>query len=161
MLLLQVKRRWFSPRSTIGQLYVNGLRQCFTLEDADREVPGQAVLQWKVQNQTAIPRGRYRVVVDRSNRFSALATKRTGKPTDVFLPRLLRVPGFEGVRIHPGNGPQHTEGCLLVGHTRAADWVSSSQAAFAELLPKIQQALARGEAVEIEIGDDAEREVVA
>lgn len=161
VMLLQVQRRWFSPRSSIGRLYVNGLYHSFTLEDADRELQGQSVLKWKVKNQTAIPRGRYPVIVNRSNRFSALATKRAGHPVDVFLPLLLNVSGFDGVRIHPGNGPQHTEGCILVGNTRAVDWVSSSRAAFDALLPKIEHALARGDTVAIEVGDDSDRVEVA
>ena len=90
-----------------------------------------------------MPAGTYGVIVNQSTRFSAKA----GHP--VFLPLLLNVPGYEGVRIHPGNRPADTEGCLLLGiySKSQPDWVSTSQVTFAKVFPLIQAALKRGEAV--------------
>jgi hypothetical protein len=62
--------------------------------------------EWKVQNKTAIPHGRYRVIITRSERFSRKAGH------DVYLPELLSVPGFDKIRIHGGNGPEDTDGCI-------------------------------------------------
>jgi hypothetical protein len=57
------------------------------------------------------------------------------------LPLLQHVPGYEGIRLHPGNKPEHTEGCLLPGKTKARDFVGNSQAAFEALFAKIQAAM--------------------
>jgi len=124
---------------TFGQLYVDGAKQCETLEDPVREVEGATVENWKIKGDTAIPRGRYRVIVNRSNRF-----KRD-------LPLLLSVPGFEGIRIHAGNTEADTEGCILVGTKRSATAVLESRIAFNELFADIQEALANGEQVWITV----------
>ncbi len=120
---------------TFGQLFVDGAKQCETLEDPVREVEGATVDNWKIKGDTAIPRGRYRVIVNHSNRF-----KRD-------LPLLLNVPGFEGIRIHAGNTEADTEGCILVGTKRPATSILESRIAFNELFADIQEALANGEQV--------------
>lgn len=116
---LLLKRRWYSDRSTIGALTL-GEFSCFTLEDRVRE---SGV---KVQDKTAIPAGRYRVVVDFSQRFQRR------------MPLLLDVPMFTGIRIHSGNTAEDTRGCILVGEWRAPDWVGDSRRAFARLFPLIE-----------------------
>jgi hypothetical protein len=120
--ILRLVRRWFTEISTIGELYVDGERECFTLEDRVREGP-------KVPGKTAIPEGTYAVIITQSARF-----KRE-------LPLLLEVPGFTGIRIHPGNTAENTEGCILVGQTRGADWIGRSRAAFDPLFAKLQTGL--------------------
>jgi hypothetical protein len=107
---------------------LDGQRACFTLEDAVRQ--GDIMLV-KVSGQTAIPAGRYEVVVSWSERF-----KRR-------LPLLLGVPNFTGVRIHPGNTDADTEGCILVGEERADNRILSSRKAFDAIFPKIEAAAAR------------------
>lgn len=82
---------------------------CYMLEDVVREVAGQPVATWKVAGKTAIPRGRYKIVRTLSNRFKR------------WMPELLAVPGFEGVRIHAGNVATHTEGCLIAGTAIGTD----------------------------------------
>jgi hypothetical protein len=132
---LQVDRRWLTAQSTIGNLYVDGAWECFTLEDYVRADPVlvTAVNEAKVAGETAIPAGRYRVVITPSTRFKC------------SLPLLLQVPGFEGVRIHPGNTDADTEGCLLVGRQRQHDRVSESRPAFEALFAKLQAGVAAGE----------------
>jgi len=124
---------------TIGSLSVDGDWEAWCVEDAVREVPGQSVWQWKVAGKTAIPRGTYEVKITPSARF-----KRD-------LPILLSVPGFDGIRIHPGNTAEQTEGCLLPGADRFAKSVGRSRVAFDALFTKIKEALAKGEPVSIEI----------
>ena len=137
---LSVKRDYDQlQHRTFGQLFVDGAKQCETLEDPVREVEGATVANWKEKGDTAIPRGRYRVIVNHSNRF-----KRD-------LPLLLAVPGFEGIRIHPGNTESDTEGCILVGTKRAATSILESRVAFNELFADIQEALTNGEQVWIEV----------
>lgn len=103
-------REEFTTESTVGKLYFRLSDRdpwtwlCWTLEDVVREAPGKPVEAWKVNGQTAIPRGAYAVRVTRSARFG------------VDLPLLLDVPGFAGIRIHGGNTAADTEGCILVAH---------------------------------------------
>ena len=131
-----VDRFEFSDKSTIGTLTC-GDWHCYTLEDCDRHLEDDPSA--KQYGKTAIPRGTYKVIIDWSNRF-----KRE-------LPRLLDVPGFTGVRIHAGNGPDDTEGCILVGSSYKTDWVSNSRATFNKLFELIESSIDRGDKVTVEI----------
>lgn len=101
---LELYRVRFLDNRTVGQLYVDGEFVCFTLEDKVREVPGQAVEKWKIQGETAIPQGSYKVVMERSPKFG---------PDTITL---RNVPGFSYIRVHAGNTEKDTEGCILVGY---------------------------------------------
>lgn len=131
---LTLNRVQFDAACTIGQLLVDGAPECYTLEDIVRAPSAP-----KVFGQTAIPAGTYGVIVTFSPHFQR------------ELPLLVNVPGFEGVRIHPGNTAADTEGCILVGVDRLADSIGHSRLAFDALFPKIVAALARGELVHIEV----------
>jgi hypothetical protein len=115
----------------MGEIYVDGAFECYTLEDVCRAQ--------KIKHETAIPPGVYQVAVTPSARF-----KRD-------LPLLLNVPEFEGIRIHPGNTKADTSGCILVGATKGADRIGNSRTAFHALFEKIKAALRDGEKVQIEI----------
>lgn len=132
-MLLTLRREPSARGCTLGRLSVDGRHQCYTCEDVTR--PGEP----KVPGATAIPEGRYRVVVTHSQRFG------------VRLPLLLDVPGFTGIRIHPGNTAADTEGCILPGLGMLEDRVTDSRAAFGPLLTAIEAAIAGGEEVWIEI----------
>jgi len=131
--------------ATLGTLTVDGAAACFTVEDVVREpheVNGghrTPVERWKVHGQTAIPQGRYRVTITHSNRF-----KRD-------LPLVNAVPGFEGIRIHPGNTHADTEGCILPGTKIAGETVIESRHAFNRVMLAIESALDAGEEVWIQI----------
>jgi len=157
---LIINRHPSSATATIGELFIDDDHVCFTLEDVVREQAGKnppkekdgvPVSQWKIPGQTAIPAGRYRIIINRSKRFSKLASR------DVFLPLLLAVPGFDGVRIHPGNKPEDTDGCILPGMRVAPGGtaIAESRKAFDLLFPKIQAALALNEEVWITINNAA------
>lgn len=139
MLELKLVREPSANGFTLGRLSIAGEHQCFTCEDVVRPA-GQ-----KVPGETAIPAGRYRIIVNRSERFSKAAGH------DVFLPLLLDVPNFEGVRIHTGNRAKDTEGCILPGLVRRPDGVGQSALAFDPLFARIQAALKAQEEVWIEI----------
>jgi hypothetical protein len=132
---IAVKRLQLDPDVTIGALYVNGNFECYTCEDTVRAPDAP-----KVYGQTAIPSGNYGVIVDHSQHFGR------------DLPHVLNVPGFEGIRIHPGNTAADTDGCILVGQIRNPKGVGSSVLAFNILFPKIQAALRAGEIVTLVIG---------
>ncbi len=117
---LLLKRIHRTDVSTIGELYVDGVFECYTLEDIERDV--------KIKSETAISKGTYKVIITMSNRFKRL------------LPLLMNVPNFEGVRIHSGNTNHDTEGCILVGQTRSKDFIGKSRKAFDNLFKKMQKA---------------------
>lgn len=118
--------------ATIGKLSVDGKFFCYTCEDVVRTGP-------KVPGETAIPAGKYQVVITMSPRF-----KRD-------LPLLLNVPGFEGIRIHPGNTSKDTEGCILPGMERTANTVLRSREAFNQLFTLIEASLKAKKPVSITI----------
>ena len=93
----------------------------------------------KVPGHTAIPEGSYRVLVTFSPRFKK------------WLPYLQGVPGFEGIRIHAGNYPDDTQGCILVGENRLKGMVVNSRIWLTRLMKRIDEAQQQGETVWITI----------
>ena len=128
---LTLKRRPSDGKRTHGDLLIGELWQCYTLEDVVREK--------KIPGETAIPEGRYEVVINQSNRF-----KRQ-------LPLLLKVPNFVGVRIHSGNTEVDTEGCILVGQGREVTRITNSRDALEDLMTEIEGAIQSGEEVWITV----------
>lgn len=136
-LLLQPLEK--TPLSTVSNLFVDGMWECFILEDTVREEAGRPVSSWKVAGVTAIPSGRYRIDITDSARFGRK------------LPLLVDVPGYSGVRIHPGNGPENTEGCLLPGKSHGSNKVGNSRDAFNKLYETLLAAHDAGEEIWIEV----------
>ncbi len=139
---LLLKRSQCGARSTLGELFVNGKPECFILEDQDRQL--EINPEAKVYGETCIPRGRYDVLVTFSNRFKQ------------ELPLFVDVPGFEGIRIHPGNVIQDTHGCLLPGTSYVSRedgtfQVNNSREAFRRLFAKIEEATDRKEPIKITV----------
>ena len=131
-MLIVIKRLYKGEKSIIGEMTVDGIFECFTLEDVERPV--------KIKGETAIPKGTYKVIINESNRF-----KRQ-------LPLLLNVPGFEGVRIHAGNTDKDTEGCILVGMGWAGgDTISMSRIALGQVYATVNAALTKGEEVTLTV----------
>ncbi|HWJ06182.1 MAG TPA: DUF5675 family protein [Steroidobacteraceae bacterium] len=130
---LRLERLQYRSGCTIGRMYVDGRFECYTLEDGIRTN--------KVYGETAIPAGEYRIDITYSPRF-----KRN-------LPLLCDVPNFEGVRIHPGNAPANTLGCILVGQqwSDGDEVIGASRAAFNALFQKINDAAARAEPVMLRV----------
>ena len=132
---LLLERMYLKAAYTIGRLSVGGARFCDTLEDRVRDLSREA----KVGGKTAIPAGRYPVVVNRSPRFGR------------DLPRLLDVPGFTGILIHRGNTPADTSGCILVGENREPGRVVNSTPYELRLTTLLREAQERGEKIFITI----------
>ena len=140
---ITVKRIAKKNTYTIGKLYVDGQYLCDTLEDKDRglsdSMSESEIKKKKVMHQTAIPTGLYKVNLDTfSQRFGNIKFYR-----DVCngrLPRLLKVPCYEGVLIHCGNTPSDTSGCILVGYNKVVGKVINSQDAFKKLYNRIWNA---------------------
>jgi len=101
------------------------------MEDQDRDLYQDKpilVKARKVKHQTAIPYGRYEVVMSYSEKFKAL------------LPLLTNVPHFDGIRIHSGNTQNDSSGCILPGE-KAGEKVVSSKLWTGKLIKLIQDAL--------------------
>lgn len=132
---MQITLNRFIPgdEATIGSLSIDGEWLCWTLEDRVRTGP-------KVYGETAIPKGTYPVIVNLSPRLQ----KR--------MPRLLNVPGFDGILIHKGNDAGDTSGCILVGgQVDSPTRISNCTKVFDELFQKIDSAYSSGEGVTITI----------
>lgn len=109
---------------TIGRLTdENGVKICDTLEPTWRNYKGGEL---KVLRKSAVPEGTYPVVVTKSKKF--------GK----YLPLLVGVPGFEGIRIHSGNTVNDTEGCILVGQNLIKGKVLLSRLTLEKLMRLIE-----------------------
>lgn len=137
---LDIKRIHFDPDYTVGELSEDGVRACYTLEDAVRERIGVPVAAWKIKGLTAIPAGDYVIEITHSQRFGRL------------MPQVMNVPGFTGVRIHSGNNSLDTDGCILVGNDwGGGDWIGNSRVAYNTLFAKLLAAHKRGEKITISI----------
>lgn len=151
---LKIDRRWKKATYTVGILYVDGVRFCETLEDKDRDLLQtdyiSVIKAIKVYGETAIPMGSYWVSLDvLSPKYAGVKWYRDlceGK-----MPRLLEVPGFEGILIHPGNHPLDTYGCILVGRNTKVGQLTESKATFQRLYKKMKAARDRGETITIDI----------
>lgn len=153
---LKVERRWKKATYTIGRFYIDGVYYCNTLEDRDRELKQTDSLTYikarKVAGETAIPTGTYIVSMNTTS------PKYAGVPfywnfCKGKMPRLLAVPGFDGILIHPGgsNGPLDTRGCILVGKNTKVGKLTESRACFQEVYKLMEAAANRGEQITIEI----------
>ena len=129
MLVLTVNRFLVVGDATIGVLTINGKFECFTLEDVHRAV--------KVSAKTRIPRGTYPVTLSWSQRFSK---KYENFGVGTGVPEVHGVKGFKHIRIHTGNTPEHTEGCILVGAAWKPSFgaeIKDSRAAYKRLMKKL------------------------
>lgn len=132
---LRVERLWKKPAYTVGRLFVDGKFFCSTLEDTVRDLSNEK----KVYGKTAIPYGEYKVVYNWSPKFGR------------NLPRLLNVPAFEGILIHPGNTADDSAGCILVGRNTEVGRLTESRYTSDKLNVLIEDAQRRGESITIEI----------
>lgn len=132
---LTLRRTALRAGYTIGHLYIDGTYFCDTLEDTVRDLDTEP----KVPGRTAIPAGRYRVVVNRSPRFGR------------DLPRLLDVPHFDGILIHSGNSAADTAGCILVGRNTTPGRLTESRVTSDALTARLAAAQRRGKTIKIVI----------
>jgi hypothetical protein len=130
--ILELIRDEETPSRMFGKLFIDGRYFGETLEDTDRELEKGGV---KVYGESAIPRGRYPVVVSVSRRFGR------------EMPEVLDVPEFSGIRIHGGNTEHDTLGCPLLGQVRTATGVANCKGINDRLLMTLKAAIQRGEDV--------------
>ncbi len=144
---LDVVRTQFGKDATNGMLFVDGVFECFTLEDEVRDV--------KVMSETAIPLGEYEIKFRNVGGFDRKYKARYGSAFHKGMLELQDVPNFKYILIHTGNTDQHTAGCLLIGETQQDldkgkdGFVGGSGDAYKKFYPKVRDALINKEKVTI------------
>ena len=132
---LKLRRIAKRPTYTIGHLYNGDSYVCDSLEDTWRDLNKVK----KVKGKTAIPEGRYRIIMAYSQRFGR------------EMPLLCDVPQFVGILIHAGNTDEDTEGCILVGENKVVGKVVNSRYHAQIVSEMINDAIENGEKVFITI----------
>tara|TARA_R110001606_G_scaffold336208_1_gene484179 strand:+ start:228 stop:809 length:582 start_codon:yes stop_codon:yes gene_type:complete len=144
---LDVVRTQFGKDATNGMLFVDGVFECFTLEDEVRDI--------KVMSETAIPLGEYEIKFRNVGGFDTKYKARYGSTFHKGMLELQDVPNFKYILIHTGNTDQHTAGCLLIGETQQDldkgkdGFVGGSGDAYKKFYPKVRDALINEEKVTI------------
>lgn len=153
---LRLERTYKGPQYTIGHLYINNEFFCDTIEDVDRGITQDMPFTntknntgyWtdkdgnkiqKVYGETAIPTGVYEITLTYSSKFKKI------------LPILLKVNGFDGVRIHSGNTQKDSLGCIIVGENKAKGQVLNSRNTMNRLMPLLEKAIENKETIKISI----------
>tara|TARA_R100001594_G_C4034331_1_gene261923 strand:- start:1246 stop:1752 length:507 start_codon:yes stop_codon:yes gene_type:complete len=144
---LQVIRTQFGKDATNGLLFIDGVFECYTLEDEYRDV--------KVMHETCIPEGTYNIELRNAGGFNSRYTKKYPDMHRGML-HIQDVPGFEWILIHQGNFDTNTSGCLLLGNSQQdldvsdKGFIGASADAYKKMYPKVRDALLKGDKVTIE-----------
>lgn len=151
---LKLDRKYKKNTYSIGKLYVNGSYFCDTVEDKDRglyqHMTDAQIKSKKVYAETAIPLGTYNITMNViSPKFSQKSYYKNfckGR-----MPRLLNVPGFDGILIHSGSTAKSSAGCIIVGKNTVVGGVTQSQYYFEKLYKLLDEANKKGEKITIKI----------
>lgn len=150
---IKLKRIAKKAGYTIGRLIVDGKRVCDTLEDTDRGLKQNMSLEEikrrKVYGETAIPTGEYKI--DLKTVSPRLGSRTQYRFCGGRLPRLVGVPGYDGVLIHIGNTAKDTEGCILVGENKQVGMVLNSTVTFKRVYDLLNKADLRGETIKLTV----------
>lgn len=93
-------------QSTLSQLYIDDIFQCYLLEDKIRDV--------KIPKQTAIPKGNYTLRLNTWGGMNAEYRQKFPKLHKGMI-EINGLPNFSFVYIHIGNTYRQTAGCPLCG----------------------------------------------
>jgi hypothetical protein len=131
---------------TFGLLFINGVFECYTLEDEQRSV--------KVYSETRIPAGSFKVSLHNGSRFTARYKKMFPDHAGMLL--LNNVAGFSGILIHIGNTDKDTAGCILLGksHEVGKNMVAFSKIAYESFYFKVLAAIRSGLVVTVRVEDE-------
>ena len=144
---LQVVRTQFGKDATNGLLFIDGVFECYTLEDQYQSV--------KVMHETCIPEGTYDIKFRKTGSFHAKFSAKF-KNAHYGMLHIQDVPGFEYILIHTGNWESQTSGCLLVGDTQQdldvsdKGFIGASVNAYKRMYSKVANQLLQGKKVTIE-----------
>ncbi len=132
MMELKLKRTIHTGKTTTGELWLNGRFECWTLEAPDRDLhqhlPLVEITRRKLLMTTAIPTGQYEMTLNWSNRWK------------MYMPLVMDVPGFAGVRLYADHVAASTDGCILLGCSTGQNNVYNSRMALRNLLAKLKGA---------------------
>lgn len=153
-----IDRAWKRGTYIISRFFIDGVRICEALEDRDRglrqDMDLKTIKQIKVQDETAIPSGRYRITMDvvspKFSKYPFYMEVCKGK-----LPRLLDVPGFEGILIHVADGPRAEDllsGCIGIGENKVVGQLTNGKKTFEKVYKLLKAAHDRGEEIWITVG---------
>ena len=144
---LTVVRTQFGTDATNGLLFIDGIFECYTLEDQYQAV--------KVMHETCIPEGTYDLKFRKTGGFHAKYSERY-KNSHYGMLHIQDVPNFTYILIHTGNTDEHTSGCLIVGETQQDlevskdGFIGSSAVAYKKMYAKVAGQLLQGKDVTIE-----------
>lgn len=93
-------------QSTLSHLYIDGIFQCFLLEDKIRQV--------KIKGKTAIPEGVFNLRLNTWGGMNKIYIPKYG-PLHKGMIEIADLPTYDAVYIHIGNTIEQTAGCPLVG----------------------------------------------
>ena len=114
---ITVQRLTYDDQATQGQMLLDGVFFCYTLEPRKDQSQGKPY---------CVAVGTYPVILQWSEHFQ------------MVVPVVQNVPDFTGVEIHPGDYPKDTHACCLVGEIESKDFVGQSRAAFDALMEKLK-----------------------
>ena len=129
--ILFVHRFDYQKNHTKSIIFLDGQFICFGMEPENKvnnQVPGQRDL---------IPEGAYQLILSMSPKFKKL------------LPEVINVPFNTGIRIHAGNHPSETSGCLLVGAYFADNMLLDSNKTLNKIIEKLKEFRSQNEGVRI------------
>lgn len=153
MITISLVRAYPKKDYTVGLLYVDGKYFSATMEDPDRgllqSMSLEEIRKIKIPGKTAIPRGTYRLRLTVSAKFK---NRTWAKPYGGLVPLVEDVPGYTGIRIHPGNTADDSAGCILPGQNLQPGKVLNSVTTYRKLMDEVlYPAHLRGEEVFITI----------
>lgn len=148
-----IKRIFNNQKYCISHVYVDGVYVCDAIEDTDRGwhngMSDAYIRNNKVYAKSAIPVGTYditlNIVSPKFNQKEYYHKFCGGK-----LPRVLNVPGFDGILWHRGRTEKDSAGCLILGYNTIKGQVTNSQQAFEKLYKILQEANKNGEKITAE-----------
>ena len=149
-----VKRIFSNNRYTIAHVYVDGTYVCDSIEDTDRGWNNGMSDAWirnnKVYAKSSIPVGTYDLTLNVvSPKFVQKAYYK--KFCGGRLPRILNVPGFDGILMHRGATERDSAGCIILGYNKIKGQVVNSQEAFEKFYKILEEANKKKEKITIEI----------
>ena len=134
-MLLTLIRTKIKNSDTMGVLLVDGKMMCHTMEPP--------LIPNDLHPKGAIAMGYYKVTLSQSPHFKRV------------LPLLHMVPGFEGVRMHAGNRPEDTRGCVLVGQYKEYEkgqlWLSDARSTEEKLVEYMLNHTEKNEEIYLDI----------
>jgi len=137
---IKIVREISNNECTLGRLYIDGVEQCYTLEDVQRDV--------KIDKETAIPKGSYSLELQTVGvKHMEYIQKFANNPGfHKGMIQLKNVTGFSGIMIHIGNSKNDTEGCILVGKiiNKVINQIQNSKDAYIEVYPIIRDGILSG-----------------